>query len=186
MMTLSEFSAITKIDSFPGYLRKHQINDTLLEVYCNGSFDYTLKDIHARVSVTWAYKAPEGGGDTHFSLMRGTKANLIIRQGIEQDYVPTLYIESISMGRDYEKLLNEQIKKIQNKYPGIDLKKQDGGWEVVIPKSYRNGHEAHFAQVTENFLSYLKNGTLPDWEVPNMITKYYTTVQALQNAVDTE
>ena len=38
--------------------------------------------------------------------------------------------------------------------------------------------EAHFAQVTENYLRYLRAGRLPDWEVPNMITKYATIMQA--------
>ncbi|MDP4206090.1 MAG: putative oxidoreductase C-terminal domain-containing protein, partial [Bacteroidota bacterium] len=45
------------------------------------------------------------------------------------------------------------------------------------------GHEAHFAQVTEKFLGYLKDGKLPRWEVPNMIAKYYTTTSALKMAL---
>ena len=56
------------------------------------------------------------------------------------------------------------------------------GWHVVIPDSYRVGHEAHFGQVTENFLRYLSEGKLPDWEVPGMIAKYYTTTQAWKMA----
>jgi hypothetical protein len=44
------------------------------------------------------------------------------------------------------------------------------------------GHEAHFSQVTERFLDYLENKNLPAWEVPNMITKYYVTTQALEMA----
>ena len=48
-----------------------------------------------------------------------------------------------------------------------------------IPAKYRVGHEAHFGQVTEHFLDYLKEGKLPDWEVPNMLAKYYTTTSAL-------
>jgi hypothetical protein len=50
-----------------------------------------------KASVTWAYKAPEGGGDTHYSIMRGTKSNLVIRQGAEQKYQPVLYIEPAKM-----------------------------------------------------------------------------------------
>jgi hypothetical protein len=50
----------------------------------------------------------------------------------------------------------------------------------VIPASYREGHEAHFARVTEKYLGYLKTGKLPEWEVPNMIAKYYTTTEALK------
>jgi hypothetical protein len=43
-------------------------------------------------------------------------------------------------------------------------------------------HEEHFGQVTSRFLEYLKDGKLPDWEVPDMITKYYTTTSALKMA----
>jgi hypothetical protein len=58
-----------------------------------------------------------------------------------------------------------------------------GEYQVMIPDSYHNGHEAHFAQVTEKFLEYYKAGTMPAWEVPNMITKYYTTTKAYEMAM---
>ncbi len=45
---------------------------------------------------------------------------------------------------------------------------------------YHNGHEAHFTQVTEHFLKYLSAGKLPEWEVPNMLTKYATIMQAYE------
>ena len=85
-MSLSQFNAITKQTDFPDYLKKDVVNDSILRVYSNGEINYQLKGVHAKVAVTWAYKAPEGAGDTHYSIMRGTKANLIIRQGAEQQY----------------------------------------------------------------------------------------------------
>jgi hypothetical protein len=53
----------------------------------------------------------------------------------------------------------------------------------VIPEILKIGHEAHFGQVTDNFLKYYKDGQLPEWEVPNIITKYYTTTQAYKKAL---
>ncbi|MDA0201320.1 MAG: hypothetical protein O2806_05930, partial [Bacteroidetes bacterium] len=41
-----------------------------------------------------------------------------------------------------------------------------------------------FGQVTENYLKYFREGKLPDWEIPNMITKYYTTTKAYQKAFE--
>ena len=64
----------------------------------------------------------------------------------------------------------------------MTLEPSEGGWHVVIPPSYRVGHEAHFGQVTENYLRYLSEGKLPEWEVPNMIAKYYTTTLAWKMA----
>ena len=181
-MTRHEFKSITGLGEFPEYLLKDRVNDTTLQIFSNGSIQYRLRGVHARVSVIWAYKAPEGAGDTHYSIMRGTKANLVIRQGAEQKYKPALYIEPTGQDPVTEAVLQAQFPTLAKKYPGITLAKNDKGWEVIIPDSYKEGHEAHFGRVTEHFLEYLKNGTLPAWEVPNMIAKYYTTTQALELA----
>jgi predicted dehydrogenase len=181
-MTLSEFKAITKLEAFPDYLKGNVTADTLLKVYANGEINYQVRGVHAKTSVIWKYKAPEGTGDTHYSIMRGSKANLVIRQDKDQQFKPTLYIEPVAKGKDarYETTLNEQLKTIVEKYPGVALKTAKNGWEVIIPEKYKEGHEAHFGRVMEKFLEYLKNGNMPSWEVPNMITKYYTTTQGLK------
>jgi len=182
-MTLSQFKAITQLNSFPDYLKKDTVKDSVLKVYSNGEINYTLKGVHAKVAVKWVYKAPEGTGDTHYSIMRGTKVNLIIRQGAEQQYKPALYLEEPGKPDPaYEAVLMNKFKVLQQKFPGIALKKQKKGWEVTIPEHYKEGHEAHFARVTEKFLEYLKNGNMPKWEVPNMIAKYYTTTRGLELA----
>jgi predicted dehydrogenase len=180
-MGLQQFNALTKLNGFPGYLRKDVVQDTMLRVFSNGEINYTIRDVHAKVSVTWAYQAPPGTGDTHYSIMRGSKANLVIRQGAEQNYKPVLYIEPLA-GVALEQDIVNSITGLQSKFPGVSVKKTGAGWEVMIPDTYKEGHEAHFARVTEKFLQYLKEGRLPDWEVPNMISKYYTTTQALELA----
>lgn len=185
-MTLSQFNAVTKLNGFPDYLKKDVVNDSILKVYSNGEINYQVRGVHAKVSVIWAYKAPEGTGDTHYSIMRGTKANLVIRQVAEQKYKPVLYIEPVNKkDSSFAKTLIDQLQSIQSKYPGIELTKTSSGWEVTIPEKYKEGHEAHFARVTEKFLEYLKAGKLPAWEVPNMIAKYYTTTNALELALKT-
>ena len=82
----------------------------------------------------------------------------------------------------YESVLTGKIKELHSKYAGIDIEKTKNGWKVIIPEKYNEGHEAHFARVTENFLDYLKNKNMPAWEVPDMIAKYYTTTKALELA----
>ncbi|MBN7816162.1 putative oxidoreductase C-terminal domain-containing protein [Algoriphagus pacificus] len=152
-----------------------------LDVFANGEMNYTLKGIHAKVSVKWAFQAPEGTADTHYSIMRGTKADLIIRQGAEENYKPVLYVK---LKEQQDEALEKAIQEsLQGKYPGITLSKlANGEFKIEIPESYSVGHEAHFAQVTENYLKYFKAGELPDWEVPNMIVKYYTTTKAFDVA----
>ena len=179
-----EFKQVTGTDAYPDFLKKDVENDTL-KVYCNGDIIYKIKGVTAKVSVIWNYTFPKGGGDTHFSVMKGSKADLVIRQGQEQNYQPELFVEAVK-GVDpvaYEKDLTASMEKVSAKYPGIALNKiSDSVWQIVIPAKYRVGHEAHFGQVTEHFLQYLKDGKLPDWEVPNMLAKYYTTTSALDMA----
>jgi predicted dehydrogenase len=180
-LTPSQFKLVTKQDTYPDFLTS-SVKDSTLSVYANGEINYTLKGIHAQVKVLWNFQAPEGAGDTHYSIMRGSKANLIIRQGKEQNYKPMLYIEPVGPDANYAQNLEAAFKKVEALYPGIALKKDAKGWQVEIPKKYDNGHEAHFAQVANKYMEYLKDGKLPDWEVPNMITKYYTTTKALEMA----
>lgn len=182
ILTLKEFQKVTGLDAFPEFLEK-DIKDGKLQVYSNGEMDYTINGIHAKVSVIWNFEAPEGTGDTHYSVMRGTRSDLIIKQGKEENYRPVLYIASKG-GEDFEVRLQEAIaQKVAVQYPGTTAKKvSDTLWELIIPENYKIGHEAHFGQVTENFLKYLEDNKLPEWEVPNMVAKYYTTIEALKRA----
>ena len=186
-LTPDQFRQVTGTAPYPAYLSKHMGKDSLLAVYSNGEINYQIKGVNAKVSVIWNYQAPEGAGDTHFSMMKGTKANLVIRQGKEQNYKPQLFIEP-AKGTDmsaFEKALKANMATIQQKYPGVEVQKSGNAWAVTVPESYHNGHEAHFGQVTEKYLQYLAEGKMPDWEVPNMIAKYYTTTKALEIAKQT-
>ena len=179
-LSLQEFQRVTQKSQLTQELQKYKIGNKL-EVMSNGEFSYSLRGKHAKVSVVWNFQAPEGTGDTHFSLMRGTKANLIIRQGEAEGFKPVLYVQLLgSSPEDLKKALTETLA---NRYPGLDLQLlPTGEFKVLIPAQYHTGHEAHFAQVTARYLDYLQNGALPSWEVPNMLTKYYTTTQALRLA----
>ncbi len=186
-LTREEFRKVTGLDSYPGYLNKY-LDEDLLKVMSNGEINYRLKGVHAKISVIWNFEAPEGTGDTHYSIMRGTGCNLVIRQGDEEGYVPTLYIDA-NEGTDmatFEMRLKEAVEgPLSVEFPGVTLKWiAEGRWMLEIPDRYRVGHEAHFGQVTEKYLEYLHSGMLPDWEIPNMIVKYYTTTEGMKKAME--
>jgi predicted dehydrogenase len=176
-LTAGQFEKVTGMGEFPDYLQQ-DVKDGQLHVYSNGEINYKLKGIHAKASVIWNFQAPEGAKDTHYSIMRGTKSNLVIRQGAEQQYKPTLYVEPVAEQADFKEQLDKAIAEVNKQYPGVGVSKTANGWQVNIPDQYKLGHEAHFTQVTEKYLEYLKQGKLPDWEVPNMLAKYYVTTQA--------
>lgn len=187
LVTREQFARVTGLPEFPDYLRAQLNADGALPDHSNGELSYTLRGIHARVSVTWNFEAPPGAGDTHFSITRGTKANVVIQQGSAEHYRPELYVEagdrkSRESQMSLEAALQNAVKKLQAVYPGLELRREETRWHVRIPGKHRTDHEAHFGQVMEKFLTFLKEGKLPDWEVPNMIAKYYTTITALELA----
>ncbi len=181
VMDPQQFEKVSGLPEYPDYLGSY-IENGMLHYPCNGEMTYKIKDVFARVSVIWNFQAPEGTGDTHYSIMRGSKCNLIIRQGLEEDFKPFLYVEAVSdHGEVQEKLEAAVSGPISTKYPGVELEQlAEGEWKVIIPDTYKVGHEAHFAQVMEKYLRFLEEGNMPRWEVPNMIAKYYTTTRSLE------
>lgn len=182
LISKEEFKGVTGLDEFPDFLQK-DVKDGKLNVFSNGEMIYQLKGTWAKVSVTWNYMAPPGAGDTHYSVMRGTKCDLIIKQGADEKYKPTLYIENLKGMKMNEFTL--KLKEVLSSMPYDSLQVEPAGKNVLrinIPDKYRVSHEEHFGQVTAKFLEYMKVGELPEWEVPSMITKYYTTTSALRKA----
>nr|WP_256534227.1 putative oxidoreductase C-terminal domain-containing protein [Lewinella sp. JB7] len=174
-LSREQFSHVTGEETFPDYLQS-QVKDGHLEVFANGEIDFTVRGVHGKVSVIWNYEAPPGAADTHYSVMRGTRANLIIRQDAEQGYTPTLYVEPV--GTPDESTLRNAIDALQSSFPGIAYRRADTGYEITVPPTLRTGHEDHFGQVTEQYLRYLTDGNLPAWERANILTKYFVTTEA--------
>jgi len=183
-VTLAQYKKVTGLEEFAEFLKADVNEEGVLCCYANGEIVYKIKGVYAKVGVKWNYEAPAGAKDTHYSIIRGSRSNIVIRQGKEQNYRPELYVEPAE-GADEVVLswaLAKAIMELQGEYPGIELKSNEDGWQVVIPQEYRVGHEAHFGQVMERYLGYLEEGALPGWEMPNMLAKYRTTTTALETA----
>jgi predicted dehydrogenase len=187
MISSRQYEKVTELPAFPDFLVDKLNGLGTLPCYSNGEMVYTLKGIYVKISASWEFEAPEGGGDIHHSLFRGSKANVVIRQGKEQAYRPQVYVE-LAPGTNAEEMavsLKKAINGLQGKFPGLRAEKQqDDSWHIVIPEKYRIGHEAHFRKVMEAYLQYLADGRLPAWEVPNMLAKYYITTGSLELARD--
>ncbi len=184
-MTPAQFEKVTGLKEFPEFLKK-DVADGNLKVYANGEMQYKLKDKFVKVTALWDFEAPEGAGDSHYCVMRGKLCNVLIQQKKEEGYKPTVHIEATGATdlAAFEVSLKKAVEEtIAAKYAGLKLTKlADKRWTVEIPAQYSVGHEAHFGQVTEQYLQYLKDGKLPEWEVPDMITKYYITTEAMKMA----
>ena len=77
--------------------------------------------------------------------------------------------------------MRARLDRLQGTYPGVGCETAGDGLHITIPDRYRVGHEAHFAQVVAQFLKYLKSPqSMPAWERPNMLAKYFVTTEGVQ------
>ena len=142
-----------------------------LDYYCNTQVTYALRGFHTKLDVLWRWEAPAGAGDTHVAIFRGSKSQVEIRQGVEENYQPELYV--VTDDAAARKALEQRAAALAVEFPGVGLEPQAGRVRVTIPDVYRVGHEAHFAQVANRFFEYLRNpASFPAWENPGMLAKY--------------
>ncbi|HKX00287.1 MAG TPA: putative oxidoreductase C-terminal domain-containing protein [Bryobacteraceae bacterium] len=177
----AEFTRVTGEPVFPAFLTEH-INAGKLEYYCNNSVQYTLRGIHVKLDILWNWEAPEGSGDTYSAMFRGTRARIEVRQGAKERLVPEVYVvPEPAVKAEVFAALQAKINSLQKTYPGLAVRDDGAEARLVIPEHFRIGHEAHFAQVTNQFFGYLKApATMPAWEKPNMLVKYFITTKGTE------
>ena len=177
-LTISQFGKVTGATRFPDYLSNDLVGDTVFNAHANGEIGYSIKNVFAKAIARWDYEAAEGG-DTHYARIKGDKAEIVIHQRPEENFKPTIYIipaknrsrsEFFSTG-------DQTIRNLQQKYPGVSLERLADSIRIQIPETLKSTHEEHFADVMKRYLQYVREGNMPDWEIPNMITKYYITTR---------
>ena len=178
----AEFRRVTGKDGFAPALSV-AVKDGKLEYYANTLVTYAVRGVHTALNVIWDWEAPPGGGDTHFAFYRGTRARVEIRQTAADKYLPELYVIPATPALKPQVLaaVKAKIAALAATYPGIGVEERGAEIHVTVPAALREGHEAHFAQVATNFLGYVRDRrTLPAWERPNMLAKYYVTTRGTE------
>jgi predicted dehydrogenase len=186
-ITPADFQRVTGEKEFPDYLRE-SIRNGNLEYYANNSATYRLRGVLVKLTVKWGFEAPAGSKDSERAVFRGSKARIEVRQGGEENYVPTVYVIPGSAGArdEIRTALAAKVAALQKDYPGLGMRAHGDGFVLVIPENLRIGHEAHFALLTRRFLDYVHDPrTLPAWEKPNMLAKYFVTTESLKLARET-
>lgn len=184
-ITLDNYNQSTGSETFPDYLHK-DIENSVLKVNANGTLNFDIKGHNVELKVLWNWQAPEGGGDTFSSVIKGTNAILKTVQDADQGFVKQLFViksEGISENEFSDNIKNA-IDKLKENYSFISYTptSKKGEYLINIPLENREGHESHFTYVAESFFNYLVNRNMPDWEISNTIAKYYLTTKAVESA----
>jgi predicted dehydrogenase len=178
----ADFRSVTNAPRFPDSLAK-SVKDGRLEYYCNTLVTYALRGVHVKLNVIWDWEPAPGGGDTHFAVYRGTRARIEVRQTRADGLRPELYVipASPDVAGRVRAAVQARVAALQTEYKGVGVEDRGGEIHVTIPEAYRVGHEAHFAEVTANFLKYLRDrNALPAWERANMLSKYYVSTRGTE------
>jgi predicted dehydrogenase len=175
-----QFRRVTGQD-IPAGLASHVKNDAL-EYFCNTLVSYAVRGTNVTLNVIWDWEAPPGAGDSHFAYYRGSRARVEVRQGSADKYRTELYVIPNSAADEAAVLAAVQARlaspAVQAAHPGVAAEDRGAEIHVTIPDALRITHEEHFAQVTQRFLRYVRDrSTLPAWERPDMLAKYYVTTE---------
>jgi len=178
MIAREQFKRVTGQD-IPASLAPRVKGDAL-EYFCNTLCSFVERGTHVTLDVIWDWEAPPGAGDSHFAYYRGTRAKVEVRQGTAEKYRTELYVVPNTPADKAAVLAAVQAKlaSVQAAHPGVGVEDRGTELHVIIPDRLRIGHEEHFGQVTRAFLRYVADrSTLPVWERPNMLAKYYVTTE---------
>jgi predicted dehydrogenase len=182
VLTRADFQQVTGEAAFPTYLAPN-VHDGRLDYYCNTLVAFTVRGVYTKLNVLWDFAAGPGGGDTHFAVFRGTRSRVEVRQHKEQNYRPELYVvpRTAQDKAAVATALRRKVAALQNMFEGVAVQDTDTQFWVTVPDHYRVSHEAHFGEVTNQFLRYFQAPkTLPAWEKANMLAKYFVTTQGVK------
>jgi len=174
-----DFERVTGEKEFPASVAAH-IKDGQLDYDCNNSVRYTVRGAHVALDIRWNWESETG--DVYEASFGGTKSWIDLRQGAAEHFVPELYV--VAQHPEVFAALNRWVTAKQKTYPGLAIEMLHGGSaHIVIPQTFRVGHEDHFTQVTNRFFDYLKApATLPAWEQSNMLVKYFISTGGVEIA----
>jgi predicted dehydrogenase len=181
-VSLAQFRQVTGEACWPDALEA-AVKGDVLDYATNGRLDYAVRGVHVRLEAVWNWQAPPGGNDTHHAVFRGSRARLELRQGATEGERRDLVVVPEA---DIGAALERRIAALQADYPGVGLERRGAEWSVTIPDRYRVGHEANFLELGQRFLGYVaRPDSMPAWETPTMLTKYFVTTEAVALADQT-
>jgi predicted dehydrogenase len=184
VLTLDDFTKVTGDRDFPSYLQP-DIREGKLHYFTNNSVVYSARGHVVKLSVTWDFESPSGASDTMLAMYRGAKSEVMARQSAEEKYVPEVYVTPRPQHRaSVLDAVDRRLAKLASRYPGLSRSDdKDGRIRIVIPQTLRIPDIEYFLLLAEKFAGYIQQpGTLPAWERPNMLAKYWVTTQGVKAA----
>ena len=177
-LTKSEFSAATSLSDIPLSLAPY-VKDSMLSIFASGNISFTVKGVYAGVNVEWRAATPKGGNDIRNAYAEGDKCIVMIEQAFGRNK-PRLCIQKRTNinDKDFKEQLVKTFANLQKDFPGISWSEDGKCIQINIPAEIELKRDITFKVFTD----YLLHHSLPKWEVPNTLAKYFITTTALEMA----
>jgi predicted dehydrogenase len=179
---LDKFAKITGSNQFPPAVHEY-VKDDILNYFCNGELIYHIKGVPVHLREIWNLDEPPGGGDTHRSLIKGTRSDLMIRMLPEQGFKTELLVVPGENRSQVEEAVQECLRNWSDRYPGLSATPEKNALLIEIPDNLRTTHEQRFCQVRDAFLEHLDPGTEPAEHRACTIAKYTLLAEARKKAL---
>jgi predicted dehydrogenase len=183
-LTLPEFERLTGAREWPTFLQS-AVRNNRLQYDCNNTALYTLRGIHTAISDHWEYESAGALSDTYLVLYRGTHSTIRVRQSKLENYIAEIDVipntgENVAL---FTAALERRLKQLSNSFPDLTQRNNGRAIRVSIPAEDRARAGSTFGRLVEQFLKYVHDpATIPNWEKPNMLAKYYLTTAVVDRA----
>ena len=183
ILSLDQFKKVTGESAFPEYL-KPDLRDGKLEYFTNDSVTYKIRGHFVKLGVSWDFESSTGANDSMLAIYRGTKADVMARQSLAEKYVPEAYIQPKPGQREAVlAAIDARLKRLSAQFPGLTRVDHPDGIRIVVPPSLRIPDMEYFRLLAERLAGFVRRPeTMPKWEKPNMLVKYWITTQGVKAA----
>ena len=171
------FARVTGLPEFPPELAT-VVAGSELAYRGNAALAFRAGPVRVALDTRWDLSAPSGGGDTHRSLLRGTRSLVRVEQGPATGFRRRLSIEPRDEPDRVEAALRRALAAWQGTHPGLSVEPAAAGWEIRVPPALDAGHERHFPLVLAEFLALVDDGRPPARLAADTLAKYTLLAQA--------
>jgi Putative oxidoreductase C terminal domain len=167
------FRQITGLADFPPEL-DHLRDGGSLDYWGNGTVLFRLRDRYVRYTTRWGVRADGPDGDTHVAVAHGLYRTVTVRHDDAFGPGPQVFVTPHARPAAVRAAVDKM---------GYSVSERADELHIHVPPAARTGHEAHFAEVLGEFVSYFRDRSrIPDWERPNLLAKYFLTTRAIELA----
>jgi predicted dehydrogenase len=143
----------------------------------NAALSFRLHGVTVALETRWDLSAPPGGGDSHRSVIRGSRAEIYVEQSAATGFARRLTVVSRLDAARARAALERIVSGWQDERPGIDLAPGEAGWEIRVPRALDGGHESHFPFVLADVVALADSGR-PSADAAGTAAKYALLAQA--------